>query len=138
MTAVLVTITALVFLALVALGAFLVHVLRVESAAWRALVATVTTGAVMIEHTHRVHDDTVKDARKLVKVATIGAEEPGKTRRVVGSPDPEAVASKRIREETVMAVALRIQGLYREQGATMDIADCVREAQQVIAGELTG
>jgi len=136
-TAVLV-IALVTLLALVALGAFLVHVLRVESAAWRALAATVTTGAVMLEHTHRVHDDTVKDARKLVKLATIGAEESNKSKRAVGSPDPEAVANKRIREETVMAAALRIQGLYREQGATMDIADCVREAQQLLAGELAG
>lgn len=125
-------------LALVALGAFLVHVLRVESAAWRALLSTVMTAPLMVDHVHRVHDETMRDARRLVKLASVGAEEPTKPRRVAGSPDIEAVANKRIREETVMSAALRIQALYREQGQTMDIADCMREAQQILAGELTG
>ena len=126
------------FFGLVALASFVVHVLRVESAAWRALAATVLTSPVMVDHVHRLHDETVRDARKLVKLTTTGREEAPPSRRVVGSPIPEARAARVIQEESVAAMGLRIQSLYREQGEMRDLTDCIREAQQVLAGELTG
>lgn len=131
-------IAVVTLLALVALGAFVTHVMRAESAAWRALLATVVTSPVMVDHVHRVHDETVRDARRLIKVATIGREEPAPTRRVQGSPPPEVRASRVIQDESVAAMALRVQALYREADVIKPLGECVREAQAMLAGELAG
>lgn len=134
----LVVIALVTLVALVAIAALLVYVLRAESASWRSLLATVTTTPVMVDHVHRLHDETVRDARRLIKVATIGREEPAPTRRVVGSPPPEARAARVIQDEAVAAMGLRIQSLYRDSGEVKPLDACIREAQELLAHELAG
>lgn len=119
------------------LGFLAVTNLVAELAVWRAtvvpqLLALPRPDAFTVHH--RVHDDTIAAARKLVRVATIGNEAPQPTRRAMGSPDPEAIAAKRAAEDSVARMGLRIQAMYSDSGQAVPLDRCLLEARAMLNG----
>lgn len=132
--------TYLVALALGALGGGIwlaTRALVLELRAWRRVVVpqlvALPRPTDFTVH-HRVHDDTIREARKLVRVATIGAEAPQPAKRAQGSPDPEALAQKRAAEDSIARIGLRIQAMYAESGQTADLDRCLLEARAMLNG----
>lgn len=126
---------ALALVALGVLGYLAVTNLVAELARWRVTVMPEWfPDTLVVHHHHRVHDDTIAAARKLVRVATIGAEAPAPAKRAQGSPDPEAIAAKRAAEDSIARIGLRIHAMYEESGQAVDMDRCLLEARAMLNG----
>ena len=145
MRAALLAIAIVALVAVIAIGVTLLYALRRESEAWRATLATVLTTPLRVEVTHSglpaalllshgLDAGAVDPVRRLIRVATMGREDIGNGRRSRGSPDPEAVAAQKIRDESVAGLAVRLKATYANEGVARSLEDCTAEALAMLNG----
>lgn len=127
----------------VAVGVWGMLLLRGESRRWRSTVASMMTTPVLVEVRHEglptamavahgLDAAAVDPLRRLVRVATTGREDTVPGRRARGSPDPEALATRRMRDQSIAGLALRLQTQYAERGTMRPFEECIAEATEML------